>query len=731
MAIPRVCFALFTLIYSYHRIREGESDGEDEDSPFSLYHENGERKSKSELEEEALEEPFWPLIKRFVMRLSFLNEIVVLCTGTLVALKAMARLNVEIGVWDDARPHHPIFWMALGLTALSGFLESIYMDNMEKLTRKLGRQRRRQVGGTANRHWMERWSESLAQPLLSRVQSSEDLQQQLLQQRRDSQIASTCLESSAATVIEEGTVVDENARGHSGIGQDALYSASLKDLFRVCEPDKYLILLACIFLIGGGIAQVFVPRFTGMILDALVDKDNQHNWSFLGHSLLFSSRESDGSITHIPGFIKNIELLLLVSIVGGFCAGIRGAIFTMVGARVNTRLRIMLMDSLLSQEIGFYDTTRTGDITSRLSSDTTIVGNSITTNVNIFLRASVRAIGVLIFMFTISWQLSMLAFLTIPAVSILSKWYGRYVRRLSKLQQKKLADGNAVSESTIGSMATVRAFGSETVELDEFEACMQNYLRLNAKAAIATMGYSTLVGALPQLVNALVLFYGGLLVQTEQISGGDLVSFILYLSSLSESFNSLGGIYASLVRLAGAADKVLELLSRESQVAEPSHVDEVKVEQALKKRKNHILSVKSDRVVHQRALGLYPETCVGRITFRNVEFRYPARPQRVVLRGFNLDIPSGSVVALCGVSGGGKSSVVKLIQHLYEPHEGDVCIDGVPVKELSADWLCRNVSVVSQEPALFARSVKVSFFLLFFVGRAVNSLSSYANPLHI
>lgn len=718
MAIPRVCFALFTLIYSYHRIREGESDGEDEDSPFSLYHENGERKSKSELEEEALEEPFWPLIKRFVMRLSFLNEIVVLCTGTLVALKAMARLNVEIGVWDDARPHHPIFWMALGLTALSGFLESIYMDNMEKLTRKLGRQRRRQVGGTANRHWMERWSESLAQPLLSRVQSSEDLQQQLLQQRRDSQIAPTCLESSAATVIEEGTVVDENARGHSGIGQDALYSASLKDLFRVCEPDKYLILLACIFLIGGGIAQVFVPRFTGMILDALVDKDNQHNWSFLGHSLLFSSRESDGSITHIPGFIKNIELLLLVSIVGGFCAGIRGAIFTMVGARVNTRLRIMLMDSLLSQEIGFYDTTRTGDITSRLSSDTTIVGNSITTNVNIFLRASVRAIGVLIFMFTISWQLSMLAFLTIPAVSILSKWYGRYVRRLSKLQQKKLAGGNAVSESTIGSMATVRAFGSETVELDEFEACMQNYLRLNAKAAIATMGYSTLVGALPQLVNALVLFYGGLLVQTEQISGGDLVSFILYLSSLSESFNSLGGIYASLVRLAGAADKVLELLSRESQVAEPSHVDEVKVEQALKKRKNHILSVKSDRVVHQRALGLYPETCVGRITFRNVEFRYPARPQRVVLRGFNLDIPSGSVVALCGVSGGGKSSVVKLIQHLYEPHEGDVCIDGVPVKELSADWLCRNVSVVSQEPALFARSVKVSFFFAFFRGES-------------
>jgi ATP-binding cassette subfamily B (MDR/TAP) protein 9 len=292
--------------------------------------------------------------------------------------------------------------------------------------------------------------------------------------------------------------------------------------------------------------------------------DDSPDWGWIGGHAGNKTDTDDnphsGGVAHIPGFLRNIQLLLIVSILGGLCSGVRGAIFTMVGARVNTRLRIRLMDSLLSQEIGFYDTTRTGDITSRLSSDTTIVGSSITTNVNIFLRATVRALGVLIFMFTISWQLSMLAFLTIPAVSILSKLYGRYVRRLSKLQQKKLADGNAVSEATISSMATVRAFGSETVELNEFENCMEKYLRLNAKAAVATMGYSTLVGALPQLVNALVLFYGGLLVQTDgpgHISGGQLVSFILYLSSLSEAFNSLGGIYASLVRLAGAADKVI------------------------------------------------------------------------------------------------------------------------------------------------------------------------------
>lgn len=118
---------------------------------------------------------------------------------------------------------------------------------------------------------------------------------------------------------------------------------------------------------------------------------------------------------------------------------------------------------------------------------------------------------------------------------------GRYIRRLTKLQQKKLAEGNSVSESSIGAMATVRAFGAEVAELDEFETHMQRYLRLNRHAAVATFGFYTCIGALPDLVKAVVLFYGGLMVQSGSMSGGQLVSFILYLGNLSQAFNSLGG----------------------------------------------------------------------------------------------------------------------------------------------------------------------------------------------
>lgn len=368
------------------------------------------------------------------------------------------------------------------------------------------------------------------------------------------------------------------------------------------------------------------------------------------------------------------------------------------------------MDSLLAQDIGFFDVTRTGDITSRLSSDTTLVGMSVTTCVNIFLRSAIMAVGDLIFMVIISWQLSILAFVTIPAVTILSKWYGRYLRRLSKLQQKKLADGNSVSESALSSMPTVRAFGAESAELFEFEKSMKDYLNLNFRSAAATLGYTTCLNGLPELVKAMVLFYGGLMVQSKgsgHISGGDLIGFILYLSALSSAFNSLGGIYAMLVRAAGAADKVFELLHREPRVPTPRDSEETRLEVVTHNQgSTRILGIDTKKVTEHRARGLHPVTCSGSIIFRDCYSRYPARPERLVLAGLNLTIPAGSVTALVGQSGSGKSSIIKLLQKLYFPDSGDILIDQNSVSDLSLDWLSRNLSVVQQEPTLFGRTIK-------------------------
>lgn len=143
-------------------------------------------------------------------------------------------------------------------------------------------------------------------------------------------------------------------------------------------------------------------------------------------------------------------------------------------------------------------------------------------------------------MFVLSWQLSIIAFISVPVVTALSKWYGNFLRSLTKLMQKKLADGNSVSEASIGSMSTVRAFDAAEGELREFEGFMKQYLDLNIRAAVAYLGYCTVVTALPYLVIAVIVFYGGLLVRNGGMTSGDLVSFILYLQTLSDAFGSIG-----------------------------------------------------------------------------------------------------------------------------------------------------------------------------------------------
>ena len=269
----------------------------------------------------------------------------------------------------------------------------------------------------------------------------------------------------------------------SDIKADATeYSAGWSDLFKVCMPDLHLIIFAFIMLTLAAVAQVYIPRFTGNIVDVLPDGPSTFR-----------------SVWDVPGFTENVKGLSISALACGFFSGARGSTFTVVGGRVNARLRTQLMSSLLAQDIGFFDITKTGDITSRLCSDTTLVGDQVTLNVNVFLRSFVQAIGVLIFMFLISWELSLVAFVSVPTITVLSKWYGQYMRRLTKLTQKKLADANGVSEAAISSMPTVRAFGAEASELAEYNKFINRYLGLNNKSAFAYLWYASAITSMPQV----------------------------------------------------------------------------------------------------------------------------------------------------------------------------------------------------------------------------------------
>lgn len=185
------------------------------------------------------------------------------------------------------------------------------------------------------------------------------------------------------------------------------------------------------------------------------------------------------------------------------------------------------------------------------------------------------------------------------------------------------------------------------------------------------------------------------MVRNGAISSGELVSFLLYLSSLSDAFSSIGYIFSSLTMAVGAADKVFELMHRKP-----------KLRQQSSGRTRPGRANSKSAIEKSRTSGLEPDDCRGEIVLKDVEMHYPARPQRRVLNGMSLSVPPGTIVALVGQSGGGKSSVISLVQHLYEQSSGQVMIDGVEVHELSHRWLSRHVSQVQQEPTLFARSIK-------------------------
>ena len=282
------------------------------------------------------------------------------------------------------------------------------------------------------------------------------------------------------------------------------------------------------------------------------------------------------------------------------------------------------------------------------------LGEQVTLYVNVLLRSSVQAIGVLLYMFFLSWQLTLIAFISVPILTVIAIKIGSYLRLIKKVMQKKFADGNAISQASLESMTTVRAFGAEKSELQEYETFMDEYLILNARQTRVYFLSNFSIYSLPQLVTVLVIYYGGLLVLSDgkdSITSGQLVTFMLYLSSLNDAFSSIGAVFTSMAQTVGAADKVFELIHRQSQIKKPS--SERQQEQQHRHPPSSSSSPEdystSQRVTNHICTGLHPDECYGNVGLENVDMYYPARPLRKILNNMTLTIPSGAVVALVGM----------------------------------------------------------------------------------
>ena len=294
----------------------------------------------------------------------------------------------------------------------------------------------------------------------------------------------------------------------------------------------------------------------------------------------------------------------------------------------------------------FFDATKTGDLSSRLSADCNKMSDQIGLNINVFLRSVVQAVGLLVFMFYSQWQLTVVTFMSVPLVTVVSRVYGTYYRAIAEAVQDQQAACNAAAEEIIGcparpipscptphcppllqpeaptpprSMRTVRSFGNEAREAAEYRAKLEALVTLGFRQAHAYTGYMTFVSASPLLVTVAVLFYGGHMVLVGSLKPGELISFVFYQQSLSQALGSIGDVFTGLMQAAGAAEKVFDIMDRQPR-APPDGA-------------------------------LAPETLHGAIAFERVSMEYAARPGAAVLRGVSFEIPAGQAAALVGSSG--------------------------------------------------------------------------------
>jgi ABC transporter fused permease/ATP-binding protein len=383
----------------------------------------------------------------------------------------------------------------------------------------------------------------------------------------------------------------------------------------------------------------------------------------------------DGALApNARGLVDRAALFMfVVGIVSAVAGATRFVLFTVAGERVVADLRSAAYAKLLDQEIAFFDEHKTGDLTNRLSSDTTVLQNAVSTNLSMLLRNLAAVAGGTAMLFVTSWKLTLLMLAVVPAVALGAVMYGRRVRRLSRDVQDALGHASSVGEESLVGIRTVRTFAAEKVEAQRYANAVEQSFDLAKRRNVITGTFMGIAMMASTGAIAAVMGYGGRLVMQGAMSVGQLTSFLVYTLVVAVSFGALGDLWADFMRATGAAERVFELVDRVPTIP--------------------------------AAGGIVPSHVDGSIELAHVDFAYPARPDVTVLCELDLRIDPGQVVAVVGSSGAGKSTIAALLSRLYDPTRGAVLLDGCDLRELDPHWLRRQIGVVAQEPMLFSSTI--------------------------
>ncbi len=359
--------------------------------------------------------------------------------------------------------------------------------------------------------------------------------------------------------------------------------------------------------------------------------------------------------------------------------GARFYLMSWLGERVGADLRAAVFNHVLRLSPTFFETMRTGDVLTRLTTDTAALQNLIGSAVSQWLRSALIAGGALVMLVVTSPKLALLVVAVVPLVVLPLVVFGRRERRLARTAQDRFADLGAYAEETVNALRTVQAFTHEAEDRVRFGARVEDSIGAALRRARVRAGLILLVILLGFGAITLSLWVGGLEVVHGRMSGGQLSAFVFYAILVATSAASMSELWAEVQRAAGSADRIGELLQQQPDIAPPAH------------------PVPLPAPTHRAPS--------GQVSFESVRFHYPSRPDAPALEGFDLRVEPGETVALVGPSGAGKTTVFQLLQRFYDPDAGCVRLDGVDLRDADPADVRGRIGLVSQDPVIFGADV--------------------------